>query len=288
MKVASAYYLLAKPGIMMGNALTMAAGFCLAKTPFNLPLFSAALIGLCLVIAGACLFNNLIDRKTDGQMPRTRKRAEVLASLSLNSVALVASISCLLGVFVLFYLANAIAAVIALFGLFGYVIVYSFSKYYSAHSTLLGSFAGAAPPVIGYSAATGTLDSGALLLFLTLVFWQMSHFFAIALYRMKEYEAASIPVFPIQKGILATKWRILAYTIAFATASFLLFWIGYAGIGYLVAISLCTLAWLCLAFRGLFISEDAPWARQMFRLSLVVISVFSLILIGSAFPVKLL
>lgn len=273
------YYLLTKPGILFGNALTATAGFCLSAVPFQLLLFLATLVGLSLTIASACLLNNLIDRSADRTMLRTKKRAEILDSISTKHVLSTSFLFGISGLITLYFLVNPLAAGLALFGFFFYVILYSFSKYYSVHSTLIGSVSGAIPPVVGYAAAASTCDLGALLIFLFLVCWQMPHFFAISIYRLRDYKAASIPVFPLQKGILATKIWMFVYTVAFAVFAFSLFFFKYTGIFYLVVLGLLTPAWILLSFLGFFTKNDGIWARQMFGFSLLIITVFSFILV---------
>ncbi len=266
------YCLLTKPGIIFGNAITTAGGFALAsKGHFNAWLFLATLVGLCLVIASACVFNNWIDRDADKKMARTKNRALARGLVApFNALAFALGLG-LLGTLVLWGCTNELTVALALFGFFTYVILYSYSKYRSIHGTLIGSVAGAIPPVVGYCAVSNRLDTGACILFAMIVLWQMPHFYAIAIYRLEEYAAASIPVLPLQKTMRTTKLYMLLYIAAFTGVSFLLPALHYVGYTYLIGAALLGVAWWLLCIQGFWCDDDRAWARKMFVGSLVVV-----------------
>ncbi|HVI60940.1 MAG TPA: heme o synthase, partial [Candidatus Saccharimonadales bacterium] len=187
-------YWLTKPGIIYGNALTATGGFLLAaKWQIDLSLFAATIGGTCLVIASACVINNYIDRGIDKQMARTQRRATVTGKIS-GPWAIIYGLALGISGFALLVLfTNALVALIGLAAYIDYIVLYGVSKRASVHGTLVGSIAGAAPPVAGYCAVTGRLDLGALIIFLIMVCWQMVHFYAIAIRRADEYRAAKIP-----------------------------------------------------------------------------------------------
>jgi protoheme IX farnesyltransferase len=266
------YLLLTKPGIIMGNAITTAGGFALAsRGHFNIFLFLVTLIGISLIIGSACVFNNYIDRELDRKMARTKNRALAKGVIPTQNAMIFATFLGCLGLFFLAYFVNALALSIALFGFFMYIGVYSFLKYYSTHATLVGSIAGSIPPVIGYCAVSHCLDIGAAIFFVMMTFWQMPHFFAIAIYRLPDYKASGIPVLPLKRGIERTKIQMSLYIIGFIVASSLLTVFHYAGTIYLVIATLLGLAWLGLSLQGFKSKRPAVWARKMFILSLVVI-----------------
>lgn len=270
------YYLLTKPGIIIGNLITTAAAFVLGSNGhFNPLLFLYTLAGLGCVIASACVFNNYIDRHLDQKMARTKNRAFATGSISVQSGLTFAVALGILGLALLLLYTNFLAAAIAFLGFFVYVILYSLWKTRSGYATLVGSISGAVPPVVGYCAAKASLDAGALILFAILVLWQMPHFFSIALYRFDDYAAASIPVLPVEKGSRATKIHMLLYIISFILACSLLLVFGYTGMTYLVITTLLGLSWLALCLKGFSCADDKKWARQMFRLSLIVITALS-------------
>jgi protoheme IX farnesyltransferase len=267
------YLTLTKPGIIIGNAITAAGGFALgSKGTFDSGLFLSTIAGLSFVIGSACVFNNYLDRDIDKVMERTKDRAFAKGSISTKAAFLYGASLGIIGTAVLLLNTNLLTTFIGLIGFFVYVLLYTPIKRRSVHGTLVGSIAGAVPPVVGYCAVTNQFDIASLLLFLILVFWQMPHFFAIAIYRLKDYSAAAIPVLPIIKGILATKIQILIYIIAFVIASLMLFVLGYTGYLYLTITTLLSLIWLCMAIIGFSVKDTQRWAREMFITSLVVLT----------------
>lgn len=273
------YYLLTKPGIVRGNLLAAAAGFLLASQGhIDGWLLLATLAGVALVIASACVYNNYIDRHIDKQMTRTEQRALVTGKISGRSALTYATVLGVAGFGLLVWQTNWLTVLLGVTAMFFYVVVYGVSKRRTVHGTLIGTIPGALPPVAGYTAVTGSLDSAAALLFLVLVFWQMPHFYAIASFRMKEYRAAGLPVLPVKHGIAKTKPQILWYTLGFIAASLLLFVWGYTGYTYLVVMLLVGLGWLYLAVKGFRASNDVRWARGMFGYSLLVLLVFCLMI----------
>jgi protoheme IX farnesyltransferase len=270
------YYLLTKPGIIRGNAITAIAGFLLAaKGHFDLGLFVAMLVGISLVIASGCVFNNYHDREIDKKMNRTKKRGLVTGMVSPSSALVYGSILGVLGLLVLGLFANILTAAIALAGFIFYVLVYTPAKPRSVHATLLGSVAGAVPPVVGYCAVTGRVDVAAVILFVVLVFWQMPHFYAIAMYRYYDYFGAGLPVLPVKKGMRYTKIAIILYIMGFFIACSLLFAFRYAGYVYLLVMLLTCAAWFLSVMQGFRTKEDAVWGKHAFRMSLIVLLMFS-------------
>ncbi len=273
------YYLLTKPGIILGNLITTGAGFALAsRGHLDVRLFVPMLIGLGCVIASACVFNNYIDRELDKKMSRTKTRALARGIISHRSALLFAIVLGLAGIAVLGIWTNLLATAIAAIGFFVYVVLYSFWKTKKTYATLVGSIAGALPPVIGYCAVSNRLDVGAILLFSILVLWQMPHFFSIAMFRLDDYSAANIPVLPVEKGSRVTKIHMALYILAFTITTGLMTVCGYTGLAYLLVTAPLGLIWLWLSIKGFKADSDPVWARQMFRLSLIIITVFSLMI----------
>ncbi len=270
------YIQLTKPGIIRGNLLSALAGFLFASH-WNIDVVKLVfmLLGLALVIASGCVFNNYLDRGIDKKMNRTKKRALVTRTISDRNAILFASALLFLGVAALLVV-NILTAIAAVLGHFFYVIVYGFWKRKSVYGTLVGSISGAVPPVVGYCAVVNRIDLGAILLFLVLVFWQMPHFYAIAVYRRDEYKNAAIPILSVVEGIKTTKTQILFYIVGFGISSSLLFLMGYKGWVYgLVMISLSAY-WLFVGVKGFTVENSDKWGRQMFGLSLVVLLVWSI------------
>ncbi len=284
------YYMLTKPGIILGNLITTAGAFAFAAGKhFSLPLFLATLAGLGLIIASACICNNYMDRHSDAKMARTKHRPFVKGTVSTKAALALALFLGLVGVVVLTLCTNPVTVVLSVIGFAFYVGMYTVLKHHLTSGTLIGSIAGAIPPVVGYCAVTHQIDLGAILLFTTLFLWQMPHFYSIALFRLKEYEAAQIPIHPIRHGTRATKVHIVWYIIAFIGSLSLFTIFGLTGLVYLVVMLLVSSVWLAQALQGIWhgfwTESDARWARKLFICSLVVIMTFSGLIALSHFGV---
>jgi protoheme IX farnesyltransferase len=273
------YYYMTKPGIVRGNLLTVIAGFLLASQGvIDTKTFLGVVIGTALVIASACVVNNYIDRDIDRKMERTKKRALVTGAVSLRSATLFALILGCIGFGLLLALTNPLTFYVGVLAYVFYVVIYGVAKRASYHGTLVGTIPGALPPVAGYVAVTGALDLAAVILFFIIVFWQMPHFYAIAIYRRKDYRAAGIPVISLVKGIAATKRAIMWYIVAFAISAVCLAVAGYVGLTYVVTMVALSVLWFALGLRGLRKASGDAWAKMMFRFSLIVTLVFSVLI----------
>ncbi|WP_026784012.1 heme o synthase [Pleomorphomonas koreensis] len=273
------YLRLVKPGIVGGNLISTAGGFLLgARGAIDIRLLAAALIGVALVVAGGCVFNNVIDRDIDALMSRTASRPMVTGAVGIaTAIAYGAALSAL-GLLLLMLITGRLAAATAAAGLFIYVGPYSlWFKRRSPVGVLVGSLAGATPPVIGYAAATGRLDGAALLLFLMFSLWQIPHSDAIAVLRRDDYAAAGVPVHPVRHGVAATKFRIVLVIAAFGFASVALSPAGYTGGAYLGAAVLAAAGWLSVALSGM-AADDGRWARRVFLASLCCLLVLCLMM----------
>ncbi len=275
----SCYFSLTKPGIIFGNLITTIGGFYLVKPHESVILLLFTLLGISLVIASGCVFNNYIDRDIDKLMERTKNRPSAQGLVSTKKLLFFGTFLGLLGFFVLFYFTNVLAALVALLGFFFYTVVYSlYFKRASSYGTVIGSISGAVPPIVGYCAASYTVDAGAIILFFMLVFWQMPHSYAIAIYRLEDYAAAKIPVLPVKKGLYYTKISMLAYTVIFAILSTLPTFCGYTGKYYLATAILLSVYWIYIGAKGLTTKRDALWARKNFSFSILLITLLCLIM----------
>ncbi len=273
------YFALIKPGIIFGNAVTAAGGFALAsKGDVHWELLFAMLLGLSCIIGSACTLNNCMDVEIDAKMSRTQQRPLVKKIISIHQAIFFALLLGSFGSIELAFSTNLLTMNLALSGLFMYVVIYGISKYHTTYGTLIGSIAGAIPPLVGYCAVSNDLNMGALLLFLIIVFWQMPHFYAIAIYRKEDYARAKLPILPLIRGIKRTKIAMLLYTIAFICAALSLTLYGYTGSYYLVAILLFGGTWLALSIKGFWAPNDILWARQMFIFSLILVMTTSIMM----------
>ncbi|PHM40034.1 protoheme IX farnesyltransferase [Xenorhabdus mauleonii] len=286
------YLQVTKPGIIFGNLISVIGGFLLAsKGVIDYPLFFATMVGVSLVVASGCVFNNYIDRDIDRIMERTKERVLVKGLIDPKISLIYASVLGIAGMVLLYVAANALAMWLAFIGFIIYVGVYSlYMKRKSVYGTLVGSLSGAAPPVIGYCAVTGHFDTGALILLLIFSLWQMPHSYAIAIFRFKDYQAANIPVLPVIKGISVAKNHITLYILAFMVATLMLTISGYAGYKYLIVAAAVSLWWLGMALSGYKTSDDRIWARKLFMFSIIAIMSLSVMMSvdSSASPESLL
>ncbi len=274
------YLQVTKAGIIFGNLISVVGGFLLAsKGDIDYPLFIATLLGVSLVVASGCVFNNYIDRDIDSVMERTKNRPLVRGLIDPKISLVYASVLGIAGMVLLLVAANVVAMLIAVVGFVVYVGVYSlYMKRKSVYGTLVGSLSGAAPPVIGYCAVTGQFDTGALILLLIFSLWQMPHSYAIAIFRFKDYQAANIPVLPVIKGISVAKNHIILYIIAFMFATLMLAISGYAGYKYLIVAAAVSVWWLGMALSGYKTTNDRVWARKLFVFSIVAITSLSVMM----------
>lgn len=267
------YLLIAKPGIILGNLISAAAGFFLAsKGRVDGLGLLATLIGISLVVASGCIFNNRIDREMDRKMIRTRNRALAKGLISPNAAVFYASILGIAGVSLLWVGTNLLCVAIVTAGFAIYVGVYSlYMKRNSVYGALIGSLAGAAPPLAGYCAVTGRFDLGAVILAAMFSLWQMPHCYAIAVFRFDDYAAAAVPILPVKKGTAAARRHIVGYILAFMAATLMLTFGGYTGYGtFAVAVVLC-LCWLYPALAGYKASDERLWAGKLFIFSILTI-----------------
>ncbi len=267
------YLQVTKPGIIFGNLISVIGGFLLAaKGSIDFPLFLSTLVGVSLVVASGCVFNNFIDRDIDRIMERTKNRVLVMGLIPPKTTLVYATILGIVGFALLYLGANPLAMWLAVMGFVVYVGVYSlYMKRKSVYGTLVGSLSGAAPPVIGYCAVTGQFDMGAAILLLIFSLWQMPHSYAIAIFRFKDYQAAGIPVLPVVKGISVAKHHITVYILAFMIATLMLTLSGYAGYKYLIVAAAVSIWWLGMALKGYKAENDIIWARKLFGFSIITI-----------------
>jgi protoheme IX farnesyltransferase len=275
----SRYYRLTKPGIIKGNLFTAVAGYLLAAGfDFVWLNLIGTLAGVAFVIGSGCVFNNVIDRDIDKKMARTKRRELVQGTISVKVALAFATILGLAGFVCLAIFANWLTVAVGLVGMLFYVVIYAIGKRASSLGTVIGSISGAIPPVAGYTAAAGHLDNAAFLLFLIMALWQMPHFYAIAMYRLKDYSAAGIPVLPAVKGMRTTKIYILLYVVAYTIAAVSLSFLDYTGLTYLIVMMVLGMLWFLKGIQGFKTKDDDKWARMMFGYSLVVMTTWSVLI----------
>jgi heme o synthase len=265
---ASDLWALTKPGVTRMCVLTTAGGLLLAPGRIGWVAGFVAVLGAALAVGGANAANMWWERELDAKMARTRRRPlpagrlqpaaalRFAVGLSLASVALLAVFT------------NALTAALAAAAILSYVLVYTPLKVRTPLALVIGAVPGAVPPLLGWTAVTGSLDPGGLVLFGILLFWQIPHFIAIALYRKAEYARAGIRVVPLVRGDAVAKIQAVAWAGALVPLSLMLTPLGVAGFFYLAAAMALGLAFLAWAFTGLDDAAGSRWARGYFLASL--------------------
>ena len=164
-------------------------------------------------------------------------------------------------------------------GLVIYVGVYSlYLKRNSVYAALIGSLAGAAPPLAGYCAVTGRFDLGAVILLSIFSLWQMPHCYAIAVFRFDDYTAAAIPVLPVKQGTAAAKKHIVGYILAFMAATLMLTVGGYTGYSTFAVATVLGLSWLYMAWSGYKAEGERLWGKKLFIFSILTIFILSVMM----------
>lgn len=281
------YLQLIKPGITLSNTLTAVAGFFLAASvlPFSIWAFIGGVAGTALVIGSACVLNNVLDRDIDKRMKRTAKREVASGTINATNALLFCAIVGLSGFALLFFLTNIVTTLLGVLAYIWYVVIYGYAKRTTAYSTIIGGVAGALPPVAGYTALTGNIDAAAVILFLILFLWQLPHFYAIAMFRQKDYAEAKLPIWSVKYGLKNTKVQIMVSALLFVAVVPLLTVFGYTGITYLVLSLALALFWVIKGVTLYKNADDIKWARTMFGISLIVLlSMCLLIAVGGYLP----
>lgn len=231
------YYELCKPRVVMLIVFTAIIGMFLA-VPLLPPIAALAwgTLGITLQAASAAAINQIIDRGIDANMARTCGRPLVTGRLGMTESITFATVIGLAGFVMLWFLVNPLTALLTQFALVGYAGIYTlFLKRATPQNIVIGGAAGAAPPVLGWAAATGEVHAHALILFLIIFIWTPPHFWALAIERRDEYAKAGIPMLPVTHGIEFTRTQVLLYTILLVLVTTLPYLIGMSGPVYLLA-----------------------------------------------------
>jgi protoheme IX farnesyltransferase len=257
---------LTKPRITFLVLVTTAVGFYMGSSDgINFLLLFHTILGTCLVASGASALNQYVERHLDARMARTRNRPLPDGRLLANEALIFSVVISAAGVLYLLYFVNAITAVLGLATLAGYILVYTPLKTRTALCTLIGAFPGAAPPVMGWTAARGQMDAVALSLFAILFLWQMPHFFAIAWIFTEDYVRAG---FSMHVSGERTGRQIIFFCCVLIPVSILPTVFGLTGITYVIGAILMGFIYLGYGFAvALFRSNT--YAHRLLRVSVL-------------------
>jgi len=247
----SQYYSLTKPKVVYLIVFTALVGMLLAAEGLPpLDIFVFGLLGIGLAAASGAAINHVVDEHIDRIMERTRNRPLVSGEIDQKSALIFALSIGALGITMLALLVNFLTALLTFFSLVGYALIYTmFLKRATPQNIVLGGAAGAAPPLLGLVAVTGTVDTEALLLFLIIFVWTPPHFWALAIRRREEYAKAEIPMLPVTHGVNFTKVQILLYTILLFVVTMMPFIVHMSGLIYLAGAVALGIGFLYYAIR---------------------------------------
>jgi protoheme IX farnesyltransferase len=274
------YISVTKTGIVVSNSMTVFAGLWIASDgPLNPITMLLTMLGSALVIMSGTSLNNYIERDYDLLMERTKTRALPDGRLTPQSVLILGIVLGIIGMLMLIAV-NMLTAVMGLVALFFYVVVYTmWTKRTTTLNTLVGAVSGAMPPVMGYTAVTGTLDTTAGVLFGILFIWQCPHFLALAMRRADEYKGAGFQMLPSVYGFEITKRQILQYTALLIPVTLMLYALQEVGKVYLIGMSVLGIGYLIVNISGFFTKDDIKFARKSFVYSLVYLMMFTIFIL---------
>lgn len=264
------YLELCKPRVVLLMLLTVMVGMYLATPGWvDVSLLFFTLLGVGFCAGSAAAINHLVDRHIDSIMARTKKRPVAHGRVSVIQALWFAVVMGVLGLAVLIVLVNTLTALLTFITLIGYAGIYTgYLKRATSQNIVIGGLAGAAPPLLGWTAVTNHLDPQALLLVLIIFTWTPPHFWALAIYRFEEYQHAQIPMLPVTHGIAYTKLSIYLYTILLVVVSALPFVVGMSGWFYLITTMALGLRFLYWAHK-LYKTDKPAVAMQTFRFSII-------------------
>ena len=253
------YYELCKPNVVLMMLITALVGSLLAsKTLAPLSLIAFAMLGIALCASSAAAINQIIDRKTDANMNRTENRPIPQGEVSPVNASIFAFILGSLGAAILVIYVNTLTALLTLASLIGYAFVYTvYLKRATPQNIVIGGLAGAAPPLLGWTAVTNSIDPNSLLLVLIIFAWTPPHFWALAIHRKDDYAKENIPMLPVTHGVQFTKLQIILYTIILILVSLLPFVVMMSGILYFISALILGVIFLYYAVRLYFVEDNA-------------------------------
>lgn len=276
----SNYIQLCKPRVVLLMILTSIVGMCLApSTSFPFEALILGNLGIAMVAGAAAAFNHVADQHIDKIMRRTQYRPIVQGKVTTRQSLIFASVLCALGLFILVYWVNTLTAVLTFLSLFGYAVCYTlYLKHATPQNIVIGGVAGAIPPLLGWTAVTGSVSPNALLLVLIVYVWTPPHFWALAIHRREDYAKANVPMLPHTHGVPYTKLNIVLYTILLVCVTSMPYIINMSGMLYFVGVTLANVIFLYHALR-LYFGNDQQQAMRTFQYSISYLGILFLLLL---------
>jgi len=284
----SSYLGLCKLKVVALIVFTAMVGMFLATSPPGMVSMEVLLLGnlgIGLAAAAAAAINHVLDSREDARMARTSKRPLPQGRVTAVNALLFAALLGVLSMAILVYFINPLTAVLTFSSLMGYAVVYTlYLKHATPQNIVIGGAAGAAPPILGWTAVTNQIDPHALLLFLIIFVWTPPHFWALAIHRHEEYAKVDIPMLPVTHGVPFTRLQILLYTVLLLVVSVLPYATHMSGVFYLAGALLLGGGFLYYAIQ-LMKGEDESIAMKTFGYSIwYLMAMFTLLLVDHYLP----
>ncbi len=282
----NSFYELCKPRVVMLLVFTAVIGMFLA-TPGMVPWEPLVwgTLGIGLAASSAAAINQIVDQKIDTAMGRTKARPLPKGNLTNTQAMIFAVIIGTIAMLILTFLVNGLTAWLTFLSLIGYAIIYTvFLKYATPQNIVIGGAAGAAPPVLGWTAVTGTIDPNSLWLFLIIFTWTPPHFWALAIHRKDEYAKVDVPMLPVTHGVEYTRRQILLYTIIMCAVTLMPFAVRMSGVVYLGGVIILDVIFLYYAIK-MQSGKDPSIPMKTFGYSIIYLMLlFALLLIDHYLP----
>ncbi len=275
------YYEMCKPRVVMLMILTSMVGMFLAvpgMVPWDILILGN--LGIALVAGSGAVVNHLIDYRVDSVMKRTHNRPIPQGRVDQKQAAFFAAAIGVAGMLILLFWVNPLCAWLTLASFVGYAFIYTgYLKRATPQNIVIGGLSGAMPPLLGWSAVTGTIEPGALILVLIIFAWTPPHFWALAIHRKEEYAKTGIPMLPVTHGEHLTKIHIVLYTVIMFLITLLPYLTGMSGPIYLLAAVVLGLAFLWWSLVLMY-KPKASTAMDTFRYSIVYLMVLFVVLLA--------
>lgn len=275
------FWELSKPRVVALMLVTVLVGMLLAPGfSWSFQLIAASLSGIAFCAGSAAAINHLLDAHLDAKMKRTENRPVVKGRVSPKQVLGFSLVMGILGLLILYVFINPLTAGLTFLSLIGYAGIYTgFLKRATTQNIVIGGLAGAAPPLLGWTAVSNHIDAQGLLLVLIIFVWTPPHFWALALHRLKDYQNIKIPMFPVVYGEKLTKLHVLLYVFLLIIVTIMPYLIGMCGLIYLVGVMLLNLRFLYWAWI-LYTDKQEKAALSTFKYSIwYLLALFILLLV---------
>lgn len=274
------YLELTKPRVVALMILTSVIGMLLSVPGFvPIDVFILGNLGIALCAGSAAAVNHLVDRQIDLKMVRTRQRPMATGRVEPLPAAIFAAILGAFGIWILVTFINVLTAVLSVLALFGYAVVYTlWLKRATPQNIVIGGLAGAAPPLLGWTAVTGEVHPHGLLLVLIIFAWTPPHFWALAVHRRDDYADADIPMLPVTHGEQYTKLNILLYTFIMIVTTLLPFIFGMFSWLYLLGAVIFGAGFLYWAIV-MMIGTDPEAGMSTFKYSIIYLMALFLVML---------